>query len=154
MSEPVFTAYTPDMRETFLPLARLFYAHEKINFDETTVDRVLNELCSPNPPGFLYLIEYEGKTAGYLLVTLCFSMEFGGRFLLLDELYLCEEYRGFGLGKKAVQFAETLCEKSGCTHLRLEVHHANSRALSTYQKAGFESHGRDYLTKPVDSGKK
>ncbi|MDZ4743546.1 MAG: GNAT family N-acetyltransferase [Verrucomicrobiota bacterium] len=153
MSEPVFTAYTSSARDRLLPLVKMFYAHEQVVFDEKIIFSVLEELAAPHPPGFLYFIEQDGKTAGYLLVTSCFSMEFGGRFLLLDELFLLEEFRGKGVGKKVVQFTESLCEKTGCSHLRLEVHHANHRALATYHKAGFLSHGRDYLTKSIDSGK-
>ncbi|MDL5054781.1 GNAT family N-acetyltransferase [Oscillatoria laete-virens NRMC-F 0139] len=153
MSEPVFAAYTPDCRDTFLSLARAFYAHEQMTFDLRTIDRVLNELSCPTPPGFLYLITFQEKAAGYLMVTLCYSMEFGGRFLLLDELFVSEEFRGHGLGKKAVQFAENLCRTHACKHLRLEVARQNHTAMALYQRTGFVSHDRDYLTKVIHPGK-
>ena len=153
MDEPDFSPYTADHYDSFVALARLFYAHEQIAFDPQRIDHALAEMSAPCPLGFLHMITFREKVAGYLLVTLCYSMEFGGRFLLLDELFIREDFRGHGLGKKAVQFAETLCQRLECQYLRLEVARQNQTALTLYQKAGFVSHDRDYLTKDLKSGK-
>ena len=36
----------------------------------------------------IWLIEADGADVGYMVVTICVSLEFGGRFALLDEFYL------------------------------------------------------------------
>ena len=97
--------------------------------------------------GGVWFIEAEGETAGYLVVTSCYSLEFGGAFGLLDELYFDERWRGQGLGAEAIAFAEAWCRERGMRALRLEVELNNQRALRLYSRQGFRSHHRDLMTK-------
>ncbi|MGZ7077088.1 MAG: GNAT family N-acetyltransferase, partial [Candidatus Angelobacter sp.] len=85
--------------------------------------------------------------AGYFALTFCFSLEFHGRFALLDELYLREAYRRQKLGKAAVSFAEDLCRKAGIAAVRLEVGRENQNAQSLYRAAGFKEDERNLMTK-------
>ena len=55
--------------------------------------------------GGVWIIEMDGAAAGYVVFVMGYSLEFGGRFGLLDELYLEEDWRGKGLGKHAIEFA-------------------------------------------------
>jgi ribosomal protein S18 acetylase RimI-like enzyme len=85
--------------------------------------------------------------AGYFALTICYSLEFHGRFGLLDELYLREAFRRQKLGKAVVAFAEELCKKAGIRALRLEVGRGNQPAQSLYRTAGFEVDERNLMTK-------
>src|SRR5439155_20304660 len=84
----------------------------------------------------IYLIFRGPELAGYFTLTFCFSLEFHGRFGLLDELYLREPYRRQKLGKAVVAFAEDLCRKAGIEALRLEVGRENYGVQSLYVSAG------------------
>jgi ribosomal protein S18 acetylase RimI-like enzyme len=97
--------------------------------------------------GGVWFIEVDGRTAGYLVLTACFSLEFGGGFGLLDELYFAPEFRGVGLGAGAIAFAEAWCRERGMQALRLEVELNNERALRLYRRQGFVTQHRDLMTK-------
>ena len=89
----------------------------------------------------------DGEPVGYLCVTLCYSLEFGGRFALLDELYLEEAWRGKGIGAQAMAFAAEWSRGRGLAAIRLEVGHTNSRAIELYRREGFKAHDRHLMTK-------
>jgi diamine N-acetyltransferase len=97
--------------------------------------------------GGVWLIEMDGETAGYLCVTLCYSLEFDGRFALLDELYLEAAWRGQGIGAQAIAFAAEWSRARGLAAIRLEVARTNSRALELYRREGFKAHDRHLMTK-------
>lgn len=130
-------------------MMRQFYGAEQIAFDAATVERVFDELTASDAYGWIYLICAEAKTAGYMILTHGYSAEFGGRFLLLDELFLQEEYRGLGWGWSALDFATGIAKKLGVRYLRLEVSRKNNKALALYRNAGFESFDRDFLAKKI-----
>jgi len=101
-----------------------------------------NDAC-----GAAWLIEASGETAGYLVLTVGYSLEFHGRYGLLDELFVEEGYRGHGVGTQALAFAEEVCRLRGLRALRLEVAHQNPRAQALYSRFGFEAPDRHLMTK-------
>ncbi len=84
-----------------------------------------------------YIIESEGKTAGYMLFMKSFSQEAGGRFAFLDELYVRPEYRGRGLGREALAFAQSRVDGGQWRRVRLEVAPGNDGAREMYRRAGY-----------------
>lgn len=132
-------------------MMRDFYAHEAIAFDQERAARALKGLFADESLGRIFLIEREGEAVGYLVLTYVYSLEFGGRCGLIDELYLVEAARGLGLGRAALEFASELCARQGIDVLELEVEIANTRALSVYEKFGFTSHARYLMTRLIAS---
>jgi ribosomal protein S18 acetylase RimI-like enzyme len=132
---------------TLLELMREFYSQQQMHFDEAAASRALTSAL--NGPGLaqIYLIFRGPELAGYFVLTFCFSLEFHGRFGLLDELYLREPFRRQKLGKAVVAFAEDLCRKAGIEALRLEVGRENQPAQSLYRTAGFKEDERNLMTK-------
>lgn len=142
-----FITVTPAMLETALDLMGRLYAGAGHAHDRPRARRALESLFAHPETGDVWLMEGEGELAGYLAVTVCFSLEFGGEFGLLDELYFDERWRGRGLGARAIAFAEAWCRARDIAALRLEVAHNNEPALRLYQRAGFITHHRDLMTK-------
>ena len=132
---------------TLLELMREFYAQQEMRFHEPAASRAVTSAL--NDPGLaqIYLIFRGQELAGYFTLTFCFSLEFHGRFGLLDELYLREPYRRQKFGKAVVAFAEDLCRKAGIEALRLEVGRENQPAQSLYRTAGFKEDERNLMTK-------
>jgi ribosomal protein S18 acetylase RimI-like enzyme len=126
---------------------REFYSVEHLEFDESSVGRSLRELFEHAEHGTLVLIEDERVPLGYLVLTYGFSLEFGGRFALLDELYVRASFQGKGIGTAAMSFVEDLCRQSGMAAVRLEVHRTNEIAQRLYRKGGYMDQQRDLLTK-------
>ena len=146
------------MPATFLPLtagdldpvldmmAKL-YAPGSAAFDPGRARRATEALLAEPEFGGVWTIGMDGTPAGYLVLLLGYSLEFGGRFGLLDELYVAEGCRGSGIGAEALAFAGEQCRARGWQALRLEVSQENQRAISFYRRSGFQMHDRFLMTK-------
>jgi ribosomal protein S18 acetylase RimI-like enzyme len=130
-----------------LEMMREFYSQQHMRFDETGAGMAIDKLLQSPGHGQVYFIFRGNELAGYFALTFCFSLEFHGRFALLDELYLREAFRRQKLGKAVVAFAEDLCRKAGIHALRLEVRRENQPAQSLYQSAGFKEDARNLMTR-------
>ncbi len=130
-----------------LEMMREFYPQQEMHFEKATATRAINQLIEKPEHGQIYLIFHGSELAGYFALTFCFSLEFHGRFGLLDEVYIRETYRRQKLGKAVVAFAEELCKKTGVKAFRLEVGRENQPAQSLYRTAGFEVDERNLMTK-------
>lgn len=128
-------------------LMRDFYAEEHLTFDEIATPRAARELIATPDLGAIRLLEHAGAVVGYLVLTFCFSVEFGGRFALLDELYIVPAARGRGWGRHAIDLAAEAARAHGAGSLRLEVNHGNTRAKALYLDSGFADDRRDLLTR-------
>jgi GNAT superfamily N-acetyltransferase len=141
-------------RDLLLSLMRGLYDAEHIAFDEARAARTLGGLLAAPSLGSVWIIERDGRPAGYAVLTLGYSLEFGGRFAVLDELFIQEEHRGTGIGRQALARLTEICRGLGLEVLRLEVGRTNRVAQELYRKAGFESHDRDLMTLRLDPGRR
>jgi GNAT superfamily N-acetyltransferase len=132
---------------TALEFQSRLYEHETLPFRADLARRALEQLIAEPQWGGAWLIEAGGEPAGYLMLTVGYSLEFGGRYGLLDELYLEPQWQGKGLGAAAIAFAEEECRRRGLLALRLEVGYDNPRALALYKRNGFAAEERHLMTK-------
>ena len=132
---------------TLLEMMREFYGQQEMQFDEEAASQAVTRALNNPDLAQIYLIFRGTELAGYFALTFCFSLEFHGRFALLDELYLREAFRRQKLGNAVVAFAEDLCRKAGVKALRLEVGRENQGAQSLYRAAGFKEDERNLMTK-------
>lgn len=130
-----------------LEMMREFYSQQHMRFDETIAANAVTNALNHPERAQIYLIFRGPELAGYFALTFCFSLEFHGRFGLLDELYLREAFRRQKLGKAVVAFAEDLCKKAGIKALRLEVGRDNAPAQSLYRQSGFQEDARNLMTR-------
>ncbi|UNK43708.1 GNAT family N-acetyltransferase [Luteimonas sp. S4-F44] len=137
-------------RAHVLAMMRAFYAEDRLVFDPVRVGAGLDALLADPVHGAVLLLG-DGGDDGYLVLTRGFSLEQGGAFALLDELYVAPQARGRGLGAQALALAAERGRAWGVAMLRLEVHHHNPRAKALYLRAGFVDGHRDMLTLPLDA---
>jgi GNAT superfamily N-acetyltransferase len=142
-----FNALTAGTMERALGMMGCLYSEAGATHHRERARRAAEGLMANPELGGVWLIEVDSETAGYLCVTLCYSLEFDGRFALLDELYLEEAWRGKGLGAQAIAFATEWGRARALAAIRLEVAHANSRAIELYRHEGFKAHDRHLMTK-------
>ncbi|MBZ5522773.1 MAG: GNAT family N-acetyltransferase [Acidobacteriia bacterium] len=138
-SEKDLTRLTEMMRE--------FYRHEGIRFDDEVARTCLFRLFRDPAAGTAYVILVDETPAGYFVLTFPFSLEFHGKFALLDELYIREPFRRQHLGRAVLEFAEGICRKTGIQALRLEAAHGNNIAHALYNSMGFQQDMRHLFTK-------
>ncbi|TAD80159.1 MAG: GNAT family N-acetyltransferase [Oscillatoriales cyanobacterium] len=144
-------------RDLVLSLVRQLYAHEEIEFAADRVGSALDRLLVQPDWGSILLIQPAGDTtddrpaiAGYAVLAYLYSLEFGGMVALLDELWISDDWRGQGLGRRTMGAIEQFCRDRGLVALRLEVGKTNVVARSLYQSLGFQDLDRDFWTKRLD----
>jgi GNAT superfamily N-acetyltransferase len=109
----------------------------------------LEALVGDETLGRVWVIRAGGAAIGYVVLTLGYSLEYGGRDACIDELYVREAYRGQGGGSRTLSFVAEVCRALGVCALHLEVERANRGAYGVYRKAGFVDHDCYLMTKRI-----
>jgi diamine N-acetyltransferase len=146
-NEPRFRPATDQDVDTLVSLCRELNEHDGTPFHEERHRPAIAELIAHPEWGRIFLIETEGEVAGYAVLALGFSLEFGGRDAFLDELFVRTPYRQRGLGTEAMNFVGKVAQSLGVRALHLEVERTNLSAQEFYRKLGFKDHSRYLMTK-------
>lgn len=136
----------PDDLPALMEMLQRFYAEDRIPLDAPRVRRGLDQLVADASLGVVLFAEAQGVRIGYLVLGWCFSIEQGGRHVLLDELYLEPSARGRGLGGALLAAACGWARDRGAEVVRLEVNRHNPRAKALYLRHGFRDDDRDILS--------
>ena len=134
--------------ETMIKLMPIYYEYDHLEFEEKKVRAALTEIFSTPEFGRIWLLmdeEYK-QAIGYITLTFGFSMEYGGKVALIDELFVLESHRGKGVGSRAIEHVKSECKKLEIETLRLEVTKSNESVINLYKKLGFEDLGRSLMT--------
>lgn len=116
-------------------------------FDEKGRRRNWERFVEDGSFGKAWIICDGEKPIGYVVLTLGFSFEYGGRDGFLDELYVDEKYRGRGIGRRTMEFVEERAREMGVKALHLEATQGNDAAIELYRRAGYFKHERFLMTK-------
>ena len=68
----------------------------------TTPLRGFAALLADERLGHVWFIQADSKDVGHVVVSLCFSMEYGGLIAFVDDLFIQPPYRRTGLGTAAL----------------------------------------------------
>ena len=99
--------------------------------------------------GYGWLIRVNDVPVGVVIVSLGFSVEYGGYDAFIDELYIAPPFRRRGLATRALKFAERFCRERDVTTVHLEVARGNRAANAVYRRAGFRTHGLVLMSKAM-----
>ncbi|MDX1500191.1 MAG: GNAT family N-acetyltransferase [Woeseiaceae bacterium] len=133
--------------DAILPLMERYYAEDGYGFDTARARAAAITLAADESLGGLWVAVVEGRVAGYLAVTLGFSLEYGGFDAFLDEVYIDTAFRRQGLGREAIDVAVDYCRARGVRALHLEVEDHREAAKRLYEAAGFELHDRHLMSR-------
>ncbi len=84
-----------------------------------------------------YLLDKEGQGEGYVAVV----PNLKRACLLLSKIYVRRSARGCGLGKKALQYVESMCRQRGIETIWLTVNKNNRDSIAWYSQMGFTNAG-------------
>jgi len=143
---PHLTKATPGDCTVLVDLMSEFYAESGYPLNRQRAEVAFSELLADQELGQVWLIEAEPGVVGYVVLTLGYSMEYGGRDAFVDDLFIRQPFRGRGLGKAALTELRTACAERGVRALHLEVGRDNAAAQSLYRQAGFLDMDRQLLT--------
>jgi GNAT superfamily N-acetyltransferase len=128
-----------------------FYAEAAFVLPRPAAERTFQALLAAPDLGSVWLLEADGVPAGFVVLTLSFSMEYGGLRGFVDDFFVAEAFRRRGLGAAALDAVLLACAKRGVRALLVEAGPGNAAALSVYRRAGFADTGHMLLTRPLGS---
>ena len=136
----------PGDRAALEPLVRAYYAEDGLAFDEERQGAALTAVLDGDPLCLAWLVRIADATVGYVVLTLGFSLESGGRDGFIDELFVAPSVRGRGIGAKVLALIDQEARARDLKRLYLEVGH-EKRARGLYRRAGFVDHRRYLMSK-------
>lgn len=147
MEELIFKPAEHSDSDTLARFMRELYEFDHTPFDEQAARAVLEKFLNGEMPALVWLIQSGGKDIGYIVLTFGCSLEFRGKDAFLDEIYITENSRGQGVGRRALEFVEQVCRSEQVEALHLAVERENHRAQAVYRQFGFKEHDRYLMTK-------
>ena len=135
--------------DALVRLMQQFYAEADFTLSEDRAARAFEALLDDSRLGQVWMIEHDGHPAGFVVLTVAFSMEYGGLRGFVDDFYVAPQYRRRGLGHAALEEVKNACRRRGVRALLVETGPDNDAAISAYRSVGFEDSGRSLLTLPL-----
>jgi GNAT superfamily N-acetyltransferase len=140
--------------DVLVELMREFYAETGMPLDPGVARRAFATLVGDPRLGRVWILQDgDGRgTAGYVVLTLGYSMEFGGYDAFVDDLFVRPPYRSRGLGRAALDTVIGECRSRDVRAVHLEVDRNNGVAKRLYGAFGFVDHDRELLTRTLTDG--
>jgi GNAT superfamily N-acetyltransferase len=142
-------ATTEDLPQLADLLAELFTLESDFKPEREKQLRGLRLILDNPELGRLFVLRDEGKVAGMANALTTVSTAEGGYVLLLEDVIVCREHRGNGLGKMLVEHVLTWAKAEGMTRVTLLADRDNTGALDFYRKLGLDDSRMVVMRKPV-----
>jgi ribosomal protein S18 acetylase RimI-like enzyme len=139
---------TPDDIPVLVDLMEEFYAEADYPLDRQWATNSFSTLLRDESFGAVWIIFHDGAPAGHIVLTIRFSMEYGGFDAFIDDLFIRSNYRRQGLGRAALKALFDECARRRVLAVHVEVGQDNLAANALYHSYGLEpgSDGRQMLT--------
>src|SRR5258705_12493412 len=122
---------------TILGFMRELYAMDGTTpLDEEKARRALLGIVRDPVLGRVWVIQDGADPIGYVVLTLGYSLEYGGRDGFIDELFIAEAHRGRGVGRETMRLLGGVCRQLGVRALHPDGRRANAAAQRLYRKFG------------------
>lgn len=95
----------------------------------------------------LFMVKKEEKVIGFANLMTIFSIWSHGKALILDDLYIKEEFRGNGVGRFVMQYIEQYGKDHGFKRLQFQSEYSNPEAHKFYSKLGYISESMSFYVK-------
>lgn len=118
-------------------MMRVFYASPAVlsNGSAEIFHRDIQACVSDSPYAQGFVFEQESAAAGYGMLALSYSTEFGRLCVWIEDLYVLPAFRGQGIGAAFIDFVRISHPEAV---VRLEVERDNLRAQAFYRRCGLE----------------
>ena len=109
------------------------YEKQKI-LDEKIKNRLKSDICSKKPIIEAYLTFFNEKCVGYFIYFFNYSSYQARPVLFIEDIFLLEEYRRKGIGKKMFNFCIQKAKEKKCGRIEWCVYNWNTPAIKFYDK--------------------
>jgi GNAT superfamily N-acetyltransferase len=123
-----------------------FYSDSPYTLNPRRAAVAFAALLADNRLGHVWFIQSDSRDVGYVVLTLSYSMEYGGLTAIVDDFFVERSFRGQGLGKAALSEVKSFCGRLGVRALHVETGRDNAAALAVYRHVGFTEMDRVRLT--------
>lgn len=130
-------------------LMQAFYAESDFPLAAAPATAAFDALLADSRLGGVWLAWDGAEAVGHLVLTVCFSMEYGGLRGFIDDLYVRPAARGRGTGAGLLATARAEAARRGIRALHVEVGPDNAVARRLYARAGYADSGHLLLTLPL-----
>ncbi|MBZ0262662.1 MAG: GNAT family N-acetyltransferase [Hyphomicrobiales bacterium] len=127
----------PPQLGELLPLVAAYHLFEEISLSADIREKSVERLLNDGTLGEVWLIRRSDHLIGYVVLCFSYSIEFGGREAVIDELYIEAPERGMRVGAEVLERLKVLLRAQNVMAIQLEVGQQNDRAKSLYLKSGF-----------------
>ena len=130
-------AATRDDVPLILSFIRELAEYEKL-LDQVVADEaiILRALFEAPVQAEVVIAEHEGEAAGFALFFHNFSTFRGKRGLYLEDLFVRQAFRGYGIGKALLQRLAQIAIERDCARFEWSVLEWNKPAIGFYQSLG------------------
>ncbi len=137
-------------REEVLNMMRVFYDSPAVlsTPKDSVLERDFDDCVGECPFVTGFIIENNNETIGYMMTAMCYSTEYGGICIWLEDLYIKPEFRHLGAGSEALVFIEEYFPEA--VRFKLEVETENEKAVNCYRKNGYGISPYFQMTKEID----
>ena len=122
-----------------------FYAEGGYALNHERAAKAFATLLADERLGCVWFIQANGQDVGYVVLTLCYSMEYGGPSAFVDDLFVRLPFRRAGLGTAALTEVRAFCAKRGIRAIHVETGRDNIAAQAVYRRVGFVQTDRQLL---------
>lgn len=140
-----FRIATSDDTDAVAQLVAALFEEVEHTPDAEEIAGMFEEIDSDDSHSTLLALDDDGDIVGVLTLVECLSISAGGKYGVLNELYVVPEYRSEGVGRLLVEQAKELAEVREWK--RLEVTTPGDefgKTLHFYEKEGFYKIGPRY----------
>ncbi len=142
---------TPQDVPALVALMTAFYAESDYPLPAASATRAFSALLADDRLGGAWLAELDGAAAGHVVLTVSFSMEYGGLRGFVDDLYVRPDARRRGVGAALLAAVRDACAGRGVRAMHVEVGPENTGARQLYAEAGYTDSGHLLLTLPLEA---
>ena len=114
-----------------------FYSDSPYTLNPRRATEAFRSLLADERLGHVWIIQAGSKDVGYVVVTFCYDMTYGGLSAIVDDFFIRPAFRGAGLGKAAMAEIRSFCASNGIRAIQVETGRNNGPALAVYRRAGF-----------------
>lgn len=137
-------------RDEVLAMMRVFYDSPAVitKASDTVLRRDIDDCLSDMPLIEGFVFDDGGILAGYAMCAMCYTTEFGGLCVWVEDLYLKPAWRHQGLGTRFFAFIEARYPQA--VRFKLEAERENAPAVAAYRKCGYEISDYIVMTRETD----
>ncbi len=146
---PTIRAATAADVPALVALMTDFYSEAGFALPSAPAERAFRALLADPGFGAVWLAEDGLAAVGHVVLTVSFSMEYGGLRGSIDDLYVRPQARGRGIAATLLTTVRAACVQRGVRALHVEVDPENAAVRRLYGQAGYVGSGHLLLTLPL-----